>query len=67
MYLHAETLSMIEDALLLMEAAKHFMRLDPAPVPDQSTADSTGGHGSTRAPVSPHRMPSRDPWNQPGE
>ena len=65
-YLHAETLSMLEDALLIFEAVEHFLALGHEPVLDPPPADSTGGNGSTRTPVLPRRMPHRDPWNQPG-
>ena len=67
MYLHNETLSMLDDALLLMQAAEHFLHLDPAsaPQPASDVPDSTGGLASepTAAPAVPHRqLPPTDPW-----
>ena len=62
-YLHAETLTMIEDALLILEAAENLILLSPEPdVPAPDIADSTGGHGS-RAPIVQRRLPPHDPWN----
>ena len=67
MYLHNETLSMLDDALLLVQAAEDFLHLDPAsaPQPASDVPDSTGGLASepTAAPAVPHRqLPPTDPW-----
>jgi len=66
-YLHHETLNMIDDALLLMESAEHFLQLNTVPTPDDPVdiPDSTGGDTTTpaRAPALRHRqVPPPDPW-----
>ena len=66
-YLHHETLHMLDDALLLMQAAEHFLQLEPASAPpvDGDVPDSTGGAASMPAatPDIPHRqLPPADPW-----
>lgn len=59
---------MLDDALLLMQAAEHFLQLEPASAsPDPSDVpDSTGGVASVPAatPDVPHRqLPPADPWS----
>ena len=62
-YLHSETLTMIDDTLLLFESVEHFLRLDPLPEPEPLNADSTGGPAAAPAAAAAHRLPPRDPWN----
>ena len=62
-YLHSETLTMIDDTLLLFQSIEHLFRLDPVPEPEPLNADSTGGPVAAPNNDAVHRLPPRDPWN----
>jgi hypothetical protein len=66
-YLHHETLHMLDDALLLMQSAEHFLQIEQAPtaIDPIDVPDSTGGVTTrpTSTPDVPHRqIPPPDPW-----
>ena len=66
-YLHAETLTMVDDATLLFETVQHLLLLKPTPETTSDTvADSTGGPSATAPPTdiepSPSRLYQIDSW-----
>jgi len=66
-YLHHETLHMLDDALLLMQSAEHFLQIElpPTATDPGDVPDSTGGVTTrpTSTPDVPHRqVPPPDPW-----
>jgi len=67
-YLHHETLHMLDDSLLLFQSAEHFLQLQPVPaVPEPAEVpDSTGGVAP--APLATQDPPpvQDDPWHHDG-
>lgn len=64
-YLHHETLYMLDDSILLLQSVEHFIQLQPAPAEPGTVEvpDSTGGAAvtTTATPDSVTRQP--DPWH----
>ena len=54
MYLHGETLSMVDDALLLMQAAARFMHLDPGSALQPATDVPDSTRALNRSPLQLH-------------
>ena len=66
-YLHAETLTMVDDATLIFETVQHLLLLKPTRETTSDTVvDSTGGPSATAPPTaaapSPSSLHQTDPW-----